>query len=113
MLILDKYNGELEDLFDQVGLKSSTISTGAIPGLAKDIGELFLLHNFGGCAGLILVPSAAGFNLSQLDLIWEAGFGCSVVDFSGDETRADLIDVLTDWGWTGPSDEKPAWLVYD
>jgi hypothetical protein len=25
--------------------------------------------------------------------------------------RADMIEVLTDWGWSGPADKRPDWLT--
>ena len=115
MQIAERYNKECKDLFDQLGLENSTIRIEDIQGLSGNLpdSELFLLHNFGGCGGMVLVPTQAGYTLEQIDEIWNAGFGCSVIDFSGEELRADMVDVLMDWGWTGQPGDKPGWLERD
>ena len=73
-----------------------------------------LLHNFGGVEGMLILSRPAESEGVERDELSHAGFGYSVMsEPRRDEaySRAVVIDVLSDWGWTGAAAERPAWLV--
>lgn len=47
------------------------------------------------------------------DRLVEAGFGYTILDEPRADEAFDLqsyLEMATDWGWSGPSDSKPAWF---
>jgi hypothetical protein len=71
-----------------------------------------LLRNFGGRLGMLLTTDYQQLKLFASALV-DAGYGYSVLsDPNAEETysREGILEVLTDWGWTGSDHERPAWL---
>lgn len=71
-----------------------------------------VVRNFGGAKGMIVVDRSTQIT-GLSDAIVEAGFGFSVmgpINPNSSYDRDTLIEVLRDWGWSGPADGAPAWL---
>jgi hypothetical protein len=70
-----------------------------------------LVKNFGCPNGMIVVKEYAAVKtyLAQIDAL---DYGFSVLDgplYSYD--RATMIEMLSEWGWTGPMAETPSWII--
>lgn len=79
-----------------------------------DGGELVApahLPQFGARRGMLLFTRTDDM-WSNRDVLWELGFGYSVVGepcgFEYD--RLSTIDMLADWSWAGPAETGPGWL---
>jgi hypothetical protein len=69
-----------------------------------------LLRHFGGGRGMIIVSDYGVLRPHHAELI-DSGFGYSTMSDPTDPYERDgCIEVLRDWGWTGPADESPRWL---
>lgn len=71
-----------------------------------------LLKDFGAENGMIVVTD---FSLvaDSVDEIVAAGYGYSTLselDRADSYDRSDFIEMLQDWGWSGPKAARPAWL---
>ncbi len=69
-----------------------------------------LLERFGGTNGMVLVTDYDVI-ANQTDELTDAGYGYSCLsDPSGlpASDDADIIELLRDWGWTGPG-QPPSW----
>ena len=80
--------------------------------------ELMLFKNFGSQMGTLVFNS-----LNVLETIEKKGsnqirgynvsvFDCQLLQYD-EEVRDSVIEMLAEWGWTGPEDEKPSWLLND
>ena len=71
-----------------------------------------LLRKFGSAKGMALVRKYESVSSLRAELA-ECGYGFSVMSDprpgSGYD-RATIIEVVRDWGWTGPHGEYPDWL---
>jgi hypothetical protein len=75
--------------------------------------DMLILH-FGAPNGTFVFEKWPGN--SVLEELKANGYTCS--SFLGPSenyhaSRDDLIEVLSDWGWCGPEDGKPSWLLED
>lgn len=70
-----------------------------------------LVEDFGAVNGMLIVPEY-GLVRAWRDQIGRAGYGFSVLEEppTADYVRAEFVDLLTDWGWTGKPDERPEWM---
>jgi hypothetical protein len=71
-----------------------------------------LVRYFGGPEGM-LVLSDYELVKDLTDEIVQAGYGFSVMSepkATEPYLRDVFIEVLSDWGWSGPESEKPVWL---
>jgi hypothetical protein len=70
-----------------------------------------LLRHFGAREGMLLVAESK-IIWEARDEIVESGYGFSVLGGSSFEqyARDTFIEVLRDWGWSGPESEQPGWL---
>lgn len=72
-----------------------------------------LVRSFGAQNGMLVVREATEVLRLRHELA-EAGYGFSVMEPMGhgdSYQRGDLVDLLADWGWSGPPEECPVWLV--
>jgi len=70
-----------------------------------------LVRNFGPKLGMVVDAKFAIIRPHAKELR-ELGYGFSSnIGHSPDlYRRDDMIEVLADWGWSGPTDQKPHWL---
>ena len=73
-----------------------------------------LVRYFGATNGTFVFEKWPG--ISVLEELKRNGYTCS--SFLGPKennhaSRDDLIDILSDWGWCGPENQKPSWLLED
>jgi hypothetical protein len=71
-----------------------------------------LLKNFGGASGILLGEDYEKARPYK-DNITALGYAMSHYLPPSDAEvydRENIIEVLADWGWTGPPEHKPAWL---
>lgn len=78
----------------------------------KSIRATARVLNLGGPMGMLVFERYEDVR-HLADHLVDAGFGYTVLD----EPRADedfdlesFVEMATDWGWSGPSDLKPAWF---
>ena len=80
---------------------------------SAQINSALLLKNFGDKNGMLIIRD---YNEAEpyLEDIEEAGYGFCIMkdppykhDFYSKES---IIEVLRDWGWTGPESERPDWF---
>jgi hypothetical protein len=72
-----------------------------------------LLRNFGGRLGMLLTTDYEQLKPFAATLV-DAGYGYSVLSepaVGEAYSREGIIEVLADWGWSGPAHERPGWLV--
>lgn len=70
-----------------------------------------LVRNFGGGNGTLVVKEYGAVKNHSAQ-ISELDYGYSVLDESQDPyDRATMIEMLSEWGWTGPTSEVPQWIV--
>ena len=51
---------------------------------------------------------------SYRDELSQLGFSFSIFDISGEGdycSEQNLIELLSDWGWNGPPEQSPSWLI--
>jgi hypothetical protein len=71
-----------------------------------------LVRNFGRPQGMLVV-----FDYDQLkpyvQKIIENGYGyvAQLGSSPGEYNRAAMVDILSDWGWSGAEDRRPLWLA--
>lgn len=78
----------------------------------KIIYDLCIIENVGGKRGMIIVENYKKIDGHQRKLV-ELGYGYTVIagEFKPrDDEKESFIELIVDWGWTGPVDEKPEWL---
>lgn len=63
---------------------------------------------FGGHCGMVTDPDWSVIK-PHTDALSAAGFRYSCVSFERGADLESLREVLTDWGWTGPPEDKPEW----
>jgi hypothetical protein len=71
------------------------------------------LRNFGGDNGMLVVSDYSIVSM-LLDELASQGYGFSVLDDplqSEVYDREVFIEMLTDWGWSGTSAERPSWIA--
>lgn len=71
-----------------------------------------LVPHFGAAKGMLLLTDYSLIEDHTSEII-QAGYGFSVFsepEASEEYDRDSYIEVLRDWGWSGPESEKPAWL---
>jgi hypothetical protein len=81
-------------------------------GPAGRVDVAVLLRDFGADRGMLLVSDYTTVEQHAQRLV-EAGFGYSVMsepDPSERYSRDYIIEILEDWGWSGPPDRRPTWL---
>ena len=67
------------------------------------------LPDFGAERGMLLSDRYEDF-AAHADALVSAGYGYSVLSDPGQApVRAEIIDLLQDWGWSAPS-HRPEWL---
>lgn len=71
-----------------------------------------LVKDFGPRRGMV-VDADYSIISPHISALKEQGFGYSGNLGGAPDTydRAGMIEVLADWGWSGPSNQKPAWLA--
>jgi hypothetical protein len=71
-----------------------------------------LVKSFGGSNGTIGVEDSRPLE-PFLKEIWDAGYGVTEFGkpFRAVYDRAAIISCLSEWGWSGPADLKPSWLI--
>jgi hypothetical protein len=68
------------------------------------------LRNFGAAKGMLIVSSFQDVRDRQSELA-RRGYGYSVLsDKMSEYDRESTVEMLADWGWTGPIGEQPLWL---
>ncbi|HID99943.1 MAG TPA: hypothetical protein EYP59_06605 [Thiotrichaceae bacterium] len=78
----------------------------------KKINTDLLLRHFGDEQGMLIVRNYKKVKFWG-DEISEQGYGFSVLSDSSKEemyVKAEFIDLLIDWGWSGQDSEQPEWL---
>jgi hypothetical protein len=73
---------------------------------------LMLVKNFGGIAGTLIFNdhSLVSKHLPQLV---QLGFGYSILEEPRENAvynKENIIEILSEWGWTGPANESPNWI---
>jgi hypothetical protein len=73
-----------------------------------------LVRNFGGRPGTLVVTDYSRIE-PHAESLAALGYGFSVLSEPGDQPwsqydRGTFIDMLSEWGWTGPAAARPAWL---
>jgi hypothetical protein len=70
-----------------------------------------LVRNFGQNSGMLVAESYEMIKAYQKDFV-DLGYGYAVnIGGSPDEyNRSLMIEILQDWGWSGPRDQSPSWL---
>ena len=72
-----------------------------------------LVRNFGAVNGMLIVTQSQDVWGSRSELT-DQGYGFSVLSVPETNTvyiRNEYIEVLNDWGWSGPPKEKPSWIL--
>ena len=77
------------------------------------IESLAYFPDLGGRNGMIVVTDFSEVR-GKHELISDAGYGFTTLtdphcDHSDDKVA--FIEMAIDWGWTGPEDRRPSWLV--
>ena len=70
-----------------------------------------LVRNFGGPSGMLVAKDYDVVKQHRQKIV-DSGFGYAT-NLGGSQNScrtAQVIDILKDWGWTGPEDQKPEWL---
>ena len=71
------------------------------------------VEGFGAVRGMLIVTSYSDVK-PHIEALAHAGFGYSVMsEPRQNETydRESFIEMLSDWGWSGSPQERPAWVV--
>lgn len=94
-----------------LGLEIEAPAEVHLPDGRKFLGD-FLLKNFGGRSGTIVVQ-----NFQRLAGYWEEleklGYGFSTLT-PGDAdsyNRQGFIEMLSEWSWTGGAAKRPSWVI--
>lgn len=74
----------------------------------KQITFAAYFQHFGGLCGIVTDPDWSVIR-PHVDTLSAAGFGYSCVSFEKGIDLEGLREVLADWGWTGPPEDKPEW----
>jgi hypothetical protein len=73
-----------------------------------------LLRNFGWQNGMVLFEGIPSDLYEVGDTLVAMGYGVSCLRHHGDDDKVDLDaakEILADWTWSGPPDQRPAWLA--
>jgi len=94
-----------------LGIEVETPFRLALPG-GTNLYVSALVKNFGPRRGMI-VDADYSIISSHIQVLAENDFGYCGNIGGAPETynRASMIEILTDWGWSGPLGNKPAWLA--
>jgi hypothetical protein len=65
-------------------------------------------QHFGSSCGIVIDSDWSVIG-THADALSAAGFGYSCVSFERGTDLESLREVLVDWGWTGPPEDKPEW----
>lgn len=69
-----------------------------------------LIKHFGHKQGMLVVSDFQALKPYEHQL-WAMGYGMSVLEEPTDPyDREVMIELLSDWGWTGDPAQKPAWI---
>ena len=68
-----------------------------------------LVKNFGYARGMV-VDADFSILAPHTDALLQNDFGFSTCGTEEQYDRADMIEVLADWGWSGSFDKRPDWL---
>jgi hypothetical protein len=70
-----------------------------------------LIRKFGARNGMVVDEDWALLKPNAQALV-DLGYGFSAIssELAQLHARENLIETLTDWGWTGPADQKPRWF---
>jgi hypothetical protein len=91
-----------------LGLELESPATIRLPGVT--FCAVALLRHFGAKRGMVIVSDYAVVRPHQAELI-DSGFGYSTMSDPIDPYDRDgCLEVLRDWGWTGPAGASPQWL---
>jgi len=80
----------------------------------KDLHVPLLVKNFGARNGMLIVTDYSVVK-PHLKLISDLGFGFSVLEeplrpAAGIYDLDTMIEMLSDWGWSGATEQCPAWI---
>lgn len=95
-----------------LGLRSVAPFVLRLPSGAKVIADV-LIPDFGATNGMLIVHEFREVE-GVLDELRSEGFGFSVLSAQRGEGPLIMevyMDVLRDWGWAGPSDTQPGWMM--
>jgi len=78
----------------------------------------FLVKHFGANKGTLVFTEGNDEVYSGCNKLVKEGYGCSVLteaeegeQYSDDKNSPiGFIEILREWGWTGPESDKPTWL---
>jgi len=94
-----------------LGLEVEAPCPVTLPSGATVVAEVLVRH-FGASRGMLVVRRYDDVRRRNSEL-QASGFGFSVMSDPG-PTEAfeiqDYVDVLRDWGWSGPPSDVPAWM---
>ena len=101
------------DIADLLGIKVSEIS-------GKDIGcgddtKRLLVHDFGGIPGTVILLEGDDYNsVSQSNVFPGIGFSeVTVGEVNEEEILFSIVEMLSEWEWTGDDDRMPEFLQDD
>jgi hypothetical protein len=66
------------------------------------------LPEFGSAKGMLVIADPC--TSAQIEAAQDRGFGYSCVTVEAVYDRAAFVELLCDWGWSGPEEHAPAWL---
>lgn len=69
---------------------------------------VLLVPDFGASRGMLISTTEEAFRPLGDEIVAER-YGYSVFLMELSYQRDDFIDILNDWGWTGPEARRPAW----
>jgi len=83
--------------------------------LTLDSGEVIeaelLLRNFGAEKGMLIFSNYKKISHCYRELL-KKGYGFSTLSNTTDGyDRQSTIEMLSDWGWSGPKEEEPDWIL--
>jgi hypothetical protein len=109
--VCNKFSGVWKDAVEDLDLEIVCPFNFVLPN-GRALEPLFLLKNFGAANGMLIFGDFGDIS-SVVEDISCAGYGFSVLDDpfgEGVYSREDFIEMLSDWGWSGPKELAPNWL---
>lgn len=112
MTPIEQYLENWSESLSCLDLEITKVSSDEL-GIKSGFSFLPLLKDFGGSEGMILFPEGTRV-LSYHTALSNLGYGYSVIESpsQNDDWSPDkLMEMLSDWGWTGVDEERPVWLT--
>lgn len=70
-----------------------------------------LIKHFGAPHGMVVVDDYEMASTSLLTLIeYGYGYASNIGGTPADYDQTQMIEMLTDWGWSGANNKRPVWL---